>query len=257
MPRGLTLAALILALFSSPALSQSNDLASDVAERFIEITSSFTGAKVTIFGSSRQDMIKSDLDVVIVVRGPSADATVRRKDRVLGIWINRKSVTFSDVPQFYGVAATRSFDAIATDSRLARAEIRAKNVAMFPRIDPGKALMSEPELAPFREAFVRRSTQRELYKELPGAVQIVGSNLFRTEFNLPATVPVGTYTVTVHLFDNGSLITRQTSSFQIKKTGIEARIYNLAHQQPLIYGIVAVALALFFGWAAAAIFRRA
>ena len=253
----ISLVLLVGLLMPTGALAQSRDLASDVADRFIEITSGFTGAEVTVFGSSRRDLIQSDLDVVVVVRGPSEDATVRRKERVLGIWINRKSVTFADVPQFYGAAATRSFEAIATPERLKRAEIRPRNVAMFPPYEAGKPILTDEKLLPFRDAFVRRSSQTGLYQEWPGGVQIVGANLFRAEFDLPATVAVGTYTVTVFLFDQGALVTRQTSRFLISKTGIEARIYSLAHQRPLIYGIIAVALALFFGWAASAVFRRA
>ena len=46
-------------------------------------------------------------DVIVVLEGPARPVVVRRKDRVLGMWINTQSDTFVNVPVSYSVATTR------------------------------------------------------------------------------------------------------------------------------------------------------
>jgi hypothetical protein len=43
---------------------------------------------------------------------------------------------------------------------------------------------------------------------------------------------------------------------RVKKTGIGARIYDLAHRHAALYGLLAVAIAILAGWGASAAFRR-
>ena len=53
-----------------------------------------------------------------------------------------------------------------------------------------------------------------------------------------------------------SLISQEESKIKIDKTGISANIYNIAQNFSAIYGIIAVIVALFFGWFTNFIFRR-
>src|SRR5690606_14184052 len=74
----------------------------------VYITSDFSGADLTIFGAldfadpllSRQGRY----DVIVVLEGPARPVVVRRKSRVLGMWINTWSETFVNVPVSYSVA---------------------------------------------------------------------------------------------------------------------------------------------------------
>ncbi|MGO4836000.1 TIGR02186 family protein, partial [Rhizobiaceae sp. 2RAB30] len=71
----------------------------------VAITADFTGADLTIFGAldnadpliSRQGRY----DVIVVLEGPARPVVVRRKDRILGMWINAESETFVNVPVSY------------------------------------------------------------------------------------------------------------------------------------------------------------
>ncbi|MEM8644754.1 MAG: TIGR02186 family protein [Pseudomonadota bacterium] len=92
---------------------------------------------------------------------------------------------------------------------------------------------------------------------MKGAIDFTGQHLFRAEFELPANVPLGDYTADVYTFRGGELIGNYTTRLKIEKSGVEKFIYELAHQQPLIYGIISVILALAAGMGAAALFRKA
>ena len=64
------------------------------------------------------------------------------------------------------------------------------------------------------------------------------------------------YNVKILHYRNGNLISQEESKIKINKTGISANIYNFGQNFSAIYGIIAVIIALFFGWFTNLIFRR-
>ena len=80
------------------------ELVSGLSTDLIQITSSFTGTDFVIFGAidpPRTPANATMQDLVVVIRGPTLDMTVRRKERILGIWVNREQVAFSGLPGYY------------------------------------------------------------------------------------------------------------------------------------------------------------
>ena len=51
------------------------------------------------------------------------------------------------------------------------------------------------------------------------------------------------------------VISSAATIIRVEKTGIERWLYNLSRNQPLIYGLMSVGLALLAGWLANAAFR--
>ena len=107
----------------------------------------------------------------------------------------------------------------------------------------------------FRRALLRKIRQG-LYPERVGRVAFLGNRLFRTDVKFPANVPTGTYTVTAYMIRGGKVLSAQSTPLQVSKVGIGAQIFDFAHQQSVLYGLLAIALALFSGWLAGAIFRK-
>ena len=79
---------------------------------------------------------------------------------------------------------------------------------------------------------------------------------FRTRLILPANVPPGSYTVEVLLIRNGQVAAAQTTPMFVSKIGVGADVYEFAHRQTAIYGILVIIIAVLAGWGAGAIFRR-
>ncbi|HEX2147577.1 MAG TPA: TIGR02186 family protein, partial [Pseudorhizobium sp.] len=81
----------------------------------IAIASDFRGADLTVFGAlTNADelfLAIGQYDVIVTLEGPRNYATVRKKERVLGIWMNTESMTFEQVPESYSLASTREIDA--------------------------------------------------------------------------------------------------------------------------------------------------
>ncbi len=250
------LTGLIFLVTASALTVRAEELVTDISEHLVAIRSNFTGTELLLFGAveaESKEIMALDRDVVIVIRGPSEAITSRRKARVAGIWMNYGSKTFTNVPGYYAVMSTRPLEEIATREVLERHEIGAK----YLRFKASEASdFSAEEKQAFRDSVLRLMAKQNLYSEVIGGVNFLGKSLFRASVDIPANVPVGNYTADVFLIRDGSVIHAQATPLFVNKIGIERFVFNLAHRQPLIYGVVAVALALMAGWLAAAAFRK-
>ena len=87
-------------------------------------------------------------------------------------------------------------------------------------------------------------------------MQIRPDGLFRVKIPFPASTPVGTYSVTVYQVADGWPVAGASTPLAVRKVGFSAYVFDLAHNQPLIYGIIAIAIALSAGWLGGLAFRR-
>jgi uncharacterized protein (TIGR02186 family) len=227
---------------------------SDISMREISIQSNFTGVEIVLFGSI--DFSKAPApdekpyDVIMVVRGPDRPLVIRRKERIAGLWMNGDSKTFSAVPDFYAVLASRPFRAIASEEMLKPLGIG------FANLDYGKTVEGDNTDDEFRANLIRLQQEHRLFQESDDAIGFIGRSLFRGSVDLPVNVPIGRYTTQVFLFRDGKLLSQSQSSLQVHKVGLERVVYMLAYRYPLTYGLLAVLIAMSAGLLAWTAFRR-
>lgn len=256
------LAALVLAL-AAPVLAQ-EDKRPEINERLeigistdeIAISSDFRGADLTIFGAIEgydpNLLAQRKYDIVVALEGPKDDLTVRRKERVLGIWVNRRSMTFELAPESYSLSSTRNVDDIAPAAVLNSIGVGLQHI----RLDPIGYIGDGSNISQFRDAFRRLKETGGFYQRDPGGVQFISASLFKATVRLPANVPNGTHVVRAHLFRDGVFISEKALPLRVVKTGLEQMISNAAYANPVSYGILAVILAALTGWIASVVFRK-
>jgi uncharacterized protein (TIGR02186 family) len=237
----------ITALFAAIPLLRAQDLVIDLSDPIVAITAGFAGTDVLLFGAT-----KDEGDLVVVVRGPQQDHTVRIKERVAGIWVNTDSVIFADIPAFYALAANRPISEFVDGADASIHQIGVHEVIFTP------AEYQKPvdDITAFKDALIRIKQRDGLYSGDAVDLVYLGNGLFRTSVHFPANVAVGTYGIDVYLFKDGRLVENQTSLLSIRKFGVEAEIYNFAHRHSAAYGILAVLIAVASGWLANAAFRK-
>ncbi|WP_309082536.1 TIGR02186 family protein [Chelativorans sp.] len=222
----------------------------------VAITSDFAGTNLTIFGAlDNADPLVSRqgrYDIVVVLEGPPRTEVVRKKTRVLGMWINTESVVFRDVPASYSVALTRQPQDITDPASYDRLALRIENIHLRPLDADGNPRTIEEFTAALRQ--LKQSA--DLYVENVGGVQFLSRSLFRATLYLAPHVPVGTHKARAFLFRNGTFLRETSAPLVIRKAGLEQTIFQFAHQQSLLYGLFAVLLAMLTGWLGRIIFRR-
>ena len=243
----------LLVLLAAPAAAQPR-LIADVSQSRIDIEYSFAGAELLVFGAiqyPRGVVPEKTPDIAVIVRGPPEAITLRRKARVLGIWMNVDSVRFETVPSFYAVATSAPTTRLTDERTAAIYELGLDHLQLSP------ASGNPPEeTREFEAGLLDLRKRAGLYSEVAGGVDIVEGVLYRARVTLPADVPVGRYTAEIYLIRDGEVLARAERQITIDKSGFERDIYVAAQDHELAYGLFAVALALISGWAASGIVRR-
>jgi uncharacterized protein (TIGR02186 family) len=235
------------------AAANAQELVSGLSTDLIQINSQFNGTDIVLFGAIDIDQtaLNKDQDLVIVIRGPPVDMTVRRKERLFGlIWINRRQVQLSGMPGYYFLASTRPLDDIASLATLQRFRLGTAN------LDATVRGASDPaQVSAFRAAAVRDLKRQHLFWESPTGIDFLSRTLFRAQIPVPAAVPPGEYRAEVYLFRGGQVVSAQSSPLFVDKTGFERQVYNYAYQASFAYGLSAIMMALVFGYAGFFVFR--
>ena len=250
-----TLAIVAMAGAMTPAAAER--LVVSLSNHRVAVTSSFTGEDLVLFGTIEPDAGKTaqrTYDLVVTVTGPRETLRTRRKERVLGIWVNVDSREFVGAPSYLTILSNRPVTEFASPEVLRRLQVGLDNYLLPQRIGPDVADTVRDD--PFRVAFVRLKTQQGLYRESGAAVTFLTPTVFRAAIPLPANVPTGGYAIDVKLFANGAMASGTTSALEVIKTGVEQYAAEAAVNNGLLYGLAVAMMALFIGWFGSVVFRR-
>ncbi len=251
MRRLLSLVMLLTAL-ALPGAAQ-EEIVADLSQRQVPITADFDGSELILYGAVKRETpisITEPLSVIITVSGPSKPVTVRRKEKVAGIWINTDAVEIDSAPSFYAIATSRPLDQILSDTEDLRYKISIPRAIRS--VGAPQHVMDSHE---FTNALMRIKAANGSYQARPSTVAFFDQTLFKTAVTLPANLTEGTYKVTLYLTRDRKVITSYTTNLAVQKVGLERFLYRLAHDRPLVYGLLSLFIAIISGWGASAIFR--
>jgi len=250
--------ALALALMAFPVLAQDGGeapvetIVSGLSQNRVSITADFDGSEILIYGAVKRESPAPEgrVEVIITVEGPSTPLTVRRKDRVWGIWVNNAAVNVDRAPSFYAVATTGPLTEIlsATDN--------LRHGITIDRVIRAVGITAEADASEiFIEAMMRVRTADGRYRLMEGRIQFTEQTLFRADVELPANLTEGIYKVRMFILRGGRVVADQERLIGVRKEGLERLIFAMSQQQPLLYGLLSLVLAALSGWAASAAFR--
>lgn len=226
-----------------------------ISTREIAIAPDFAGTDITIFGALDNSdpylLAIGAYDIVVTLEGPLDTVTVRKKDNVFGLWINRDSMRFLRAPESYSIASTRVVEQIAPPIELYARDIGIKHLKLIPGSQEESATVRE-----FRDAYLRLRDETGLYEDNPGGVSFVSASLFQATIKIPAEIPNGEHTVRAYLFKSGEFVAEKELTLHVVKTGLEQAITQAAHENSWAYGAFAVMMAMVIGWLGSIAFRR-
>jgi uncharacterized protein (TIGR02186 family) len=248
------LAAIVLLCLASPAAAER--LVAQMSRSDVSITSSFSGETLTLFGSiepaagNANEVVKGPYHIIITVTGPLQKRVARRMTNNFGIWINTDQVVFDAFPSFYQVLSDARLKDITDPVTLATRSIPLEYQASRPQ----KANWWDSTV--FGNELVRLMQKKGQFKLNEQGVIFRSDTFYFGQVTLPSDTPPGPYLARTYLFKNGQLVAEHTDGFSVRKTGFERFVGQAARSQPLLYGLVAVALALATGWLGGVVFKR-
>lgn len=253
------LAAILTAslLLISQAAANEADIAIALTDERVAVDTGFTGARLTLFGAVSGIEDSSTVDIISIVRGPATAFRIRKLEQANLIWAPGAPHHVKDAPGLYITSATRTIAEIAPLPDQAEYRLGADHLTIS--VEPEQISEADDTLFPedlYRNAFLTEIEDLGLYRDTVGGVVFKKGGLFTVNVNLPATTPVGDYEVGVYLYQNGVLLGQDAAELSVNKVGLERRIYDLAHERPVTYGLFCVAMSLFAGWIASVAFRK-
>lgn len=237
-----------LMLFAAPLAAQ-EEIVLGLSQDAVAITADFDGSEILVFGAIRREspMPDGQLGVIVTVAGPDTPIVVRRKARRLGIWVNVNDVKIDAAPSFYAVATSGPL------SKVLRPSEDLHNRITIPQAvrEVGTNVLDSRS---FARALMRIRERDNLYQTLEGQVDLSRDTLFETHIAMPANLTEGFYLARIFLTRDGNVVDTYVTSIPVKKVGMERWLYNLAHEQALLYGLLSLAIAISAGWLASAAF---
>jgi len=245
------LVAVLVVLWICALPVRAEQVVAGLSQEAISITTNFDGSEILVYGAVRREAPPPGslpMQVIVTVQGPSRPVIVRRKDRRFGIWVNIDASAIDSAPTFYAVSTTVPlYDALThTEDLRHRVSIPTAIRAV------GTGLLDQER---FTDALIRIHSADGAYQLNERAVRFREETLFDTSVRLPANLTEGDYLARIFLTRGGEVVDVYEQLIPVRKVGLERWIYLLAHERPLIYGIVSLVIAIGAGWMASAVFR--
>ena len=204
---------LIALCWVSLALGAESKIA--VQPKLITISSFFSGINMEI-----KSDLPSGCQAVITVCGKSIDEEMMRKSRHWDLWMNSGEVDIDNAPLLYIALSSEPTLLHRDNSNFPWGYTFLEKAAIF----TGRLKPVEDDTI-FHE-FIQLKERDKLYHLYPGGLQItsdgLGTSIALANFHLPTRIKPGTYHVTLWILQNGKIMEKRTTAFDVKLAGIPA-----------------------------------
>ena len=196
----------------------------------------FSGVEVRITAN-----VDPDTEVAIVMIGPPVTLHMRRNERVFGMfWAPMGRITFEAIPSLYFLRTSADLVALAPKEILDELGVGYESL-ISPKADAEtKGLL--PDLIRLKESeglFSSATAGTMIASELRG-----NRKQITAAFSLPSNAPATSYAVRLYGFRDGSLAAQGRGEFDLNTTKLVALTTSLAWEHGLMYGLLAVVVAL-------------
>ena len=143
----------------------------DLSQDEINIKTNFTGQELILFG-----IVEPGNDVIMIVKGPKKDFTVRNKKRILGFWFNTKSVLYEDIPSVFFISSSNKINEILNEKDIFKEKLSFDSIQFVP-VDNKDLFIN---LTEWNESLIRIQKQNNLFKEFD--LKIILPNNFNQDY---------------------------------------------------------------------------
>ncbi len=205
----------------------------------IHISAFYDGSQVEIKGS-----VPKGTEAFVRLIGPREEIHVKKKGKVGGLlWMNTGDVTFENAPSSFMILTSSALASLVDDpkSPIGYSSIKSE-VVVEPASEDKDFLFGE---------FVKLKKASDLYMADTNAIKYLGDTgtdrPFTAVMPVPPKMKPGSYKVEVLAVKGGQVVDKATKEFTVRMVGFPKKLADMAFGQPLIYGIMAVVIAVLAG----------
>lgn len=217
-----------------------------VQPEVMNIGTFYSGGRVAISGEVPQGQ-----DVFVEISGPASDQEFDVKGRVGPFWMTRGKAEMDGAPSMYVLLLPggRHWQQEAESLGLGLENLK-KEVSI-------QAAERSPE--DLFTMFLELKKSEGLYVEEESAVTYApeedGQRRFTAVYRFPRSTAAGRYTIKATAVADGAKITELSRNFPVDEVGFTRLVDDLATNRRLVYGILAVVIALFTGGVMGVVFK--
>ncbi|BCL62082.1 hypothetical protein DGMP_27750 [Desulfomarina profundi] len=240
----LILAALPLTQLSAMA---DENITISVSPSPLLIGAQYNGADLTVKGT-----IPAGSDVVIRFTGEPEELHLREKGKAFNLlWMNVGTVTFDNVPKVLLIETSRPFEELGPEAKTLQLD------SLHNTVEVTKPASSE-DIDLVHELLLLKK-EESLYSEKIGGI-VLGpdsgpTRTFTATLKLPSALAPGEYQVEATAFRDGKLVADSRVDMEARLDGFPLWLSNMAFNNSLLYGILAVVIAIFSGLVIGLIFQ--
>jgi len=238
---------IFFALLFLPLSIEAKEVYFDLSEDNIEIKTDFDGKEIIIFG-----LLQDNHQTLLTIKGPLSKMKIQKKERLFGVWINNKQITYSNIPTLFFLSSSSKIDEILPDSIQINDDLNFDKILNNKTFDQN--FVFENDQKTWNENFVRIKKKQLFYKEFE--MKIFKDKLFQTSVFFPPNTIPGVYNVDIYYIKHKTIMNKDQKKIIVKKTGIGSDIYEFARKRAATYGVFVIIFSVLSGLIAATLFRK-
>ena len=219
----------------------------DLASSTIQISTFYNGTTLDVSGT-----VPADMDVVLQVSGPKKDVHLKEKGKVAGfLWMNKTDISLENTPAVYMVytpnGPTKNF--IGRNLGIGYKAL-VKDITIIPESADKDFIFGE---------YVKLMEESGVYAIHEGTIsygQVANeTKTFKATLTIPSKMSAGAYTVEALAVQNGAVLGQARKNLDLELSGLPKTIANLAYHHSLMFGFMAVFIAIAVGLFIGIIFK--
>ncbi len=230
-------------------------VATSASKNLIEIGLSYQGDQIYFFGVSPV----KDCDLIIrLTAEKSEEVKLSVKGRVGPFWMTVKQYQVSHAPFIYKIHSTKPVEQIVSPETAQELGLGYGAVQKQMKLHLIRGEASAADADRVFKGLVKIKEEANLYNIVadPQRLEVAEGRLFKHYFRFPPAATEGRYVVESFAFLNGQQVGYGRDVIQIKKVGLESWLTSVSQNQPALFGLMAVFIALAAGLLVGMIFKK-
>jgi uncharacterized protein (TIGR02186 family) len=225
------------------------------SKNLVEIGLSYRGDQIHFFGVN--PVPGSDL-IIRLTAEKSEEVKLSVKGRVGPVWMTVKQYDVTGSPFMYKIHSNKPMSQIISPALAQELELGYPGVRHQMKMHLARGEAAPDDADKVFTGLIKIKEEANLYNivEDPKRLEISEGRLFKHYFRFPPAATEGRYLVESFAFQNGELVGYGKDVIEIKKVGLEAWMTNTSQNQPVLFGILAVVIALGAGLLVGMIFKK-